>query len=287
MRLYRQAEVPQDEQGLLCRQSRLAGVVRLIVWCIVLAIPPVFGWRFGKPWVLWIFVAVAAVAVPLAVLELAAQFRATNWLLRIGTDAVWINLRSYRDREFVPDASSIVRLDYTEIASVGRHTESYTTPSKPASNASTVWRDKFLEIELTHDQTEELKAVLNNLRFPPAPAQPHSGQMRARGCVSPVWFVNPSLLRIAWTSGHGPVIAPRLARALSQLETCVRVAPPTKRERPNWLELTPEEATDLARELVHVHGATFAATDLLARACGISRAEAGAKVRQFEEARIV
>ena len=43
---------------------------------------------------------------------------------------------------------------------------------------------------------------------------------------------------------------------------------------------------DLARELVHVHGDTFAAADLLSRACGISYSEASAQVQQFEEQRI-
>ncbi|MGE5193810.1 MAG: hypothetical protein ACM3U2_15040 [Deltaproteobacteria bacterium] len=285
MRLYRPAEVPEDEQGLLCRQSRRAGVVRLIIWCGVLAIPVVSGWNLDKPWLLWMFVALAAVVIPMAVLELAAIYRATNWLLRIGRDGVWINLRSYKDRD-IGDAPSVVRLDYGEIACVGRYTESYTTPSQPSSDASTVWRDEFLEIELTHDQTEELRAALNDLHFPPA-AQPPSGHVRVRGRVSPVWFVNPSLLRIGWVSGHGHAVLPRLAQALSRLETYVRVAPPTRRERPNWRKLTPEDATDLARELIHVHGDTFAAADLLSRACGITYGEAGAQVQQFEEEGIV
>ena len=287
MRLYRQDEAPQDEYGLLCRQSRLAGVVRLIIWCGVLAIPAVIGWKIGKPWLVWIFVAVAAVVIPMALLELAAMFRATNWLLHISSDGVWINLRSYRDRDDVLDALSVLRLDYGEIASVGQHTESYTTPMKTTSDAPTEWRDKFLEIELTHDQTEKLKAALNDLRFPPATTQFPSEQVRARGRLPTVWFVNPSLLRIAWTSSHGPVVAPRLAQALARLETYVNVTPPTRRERPNWRKLTPEEATDLARELVHVHGDTFAAASLLARACGISQGEASVQVQQFEVEAIV
>jgi hypothetical protein len=102
------------------------------------------------------------------------------------------------------------------------------------------------------------------------------------GRISPVWLVNPSLLRICWLSGHGTVIAPRLAQALSWLETYVCVAPPTRRERPNWRKLTPQEATDLARELVQVHGAAFGVASLLSRACGISKVEANAQVRQFE-----
>jgi len=294
MRLYRQNEVPEDEHGLLCRQSRLAGIVRLIVFCGVLAIFPIAGWKLGKPWLLWIGVAFAVVVFLVAVLDLAAQFRATNWLLRIGSDGVWINLRSYRDRDILAEALSVVRLDYREIASVGQHTESYSTPSKMATGpgsygavgGSTEWRDKFLEIELTHDQTEELKAALNDLRFPPASAQPPSGQVRGRGRVSPVWLVSPAVIRIGWVSGHGPAILPRLAHALSRLETYVRVDSPTRNERPNWRKLTPEEATDLARELVHVHGATFEATAVLVRAGGISHGEASAQVQQFEEERI-
>ena len=284
MRLHRQNEVPEDEHGLCCRQSRLAGVVRLIVWCGLLAIAPVSGWHFGKPWVLWIGVAVAALVIPLAVLDLAAMFRATNWLLRIGSDGLWINLLSYRDRDIVPDAPSVLYLGYGEIASVGRHTESYTTPVKTASEASTEWRDESLEIELTHDQTQELIAALNDLRFPPAPAEPPA---RVRGRVSPVWLLSPSVIRVGWVSGHGQAVLPRLTSALARLETHASVTPPTRRERPSWRKLTPEEATDLARELVHVHGATIVAADLLSRACGISQGEAGAQVQQFEEQGIV
>ena len=295
MKFYRPAEVPEDEPGLMCRQSRLAGIVRLVVWCAVLAIFPVFGWKLGKPWLLWIGIAVSALVIPLALRELAAMFRPTNWLLRIGTNGVWINLRSYRDRDIDPDTLSVVHLGYGEIASVGRHTESYTTPSETTGPAtrpgtagtSTEWRDEFLEIELTHDQTGDLTAALNSVRFPPAPAEHPSGPVRVRGRLPTVWIVNPSLLRIAWLSSHGPVIAPRLAQVLSRLEIYVHVAPPTRRDRPNWRKLTPEEATDLARELVHVHGETIAAAALLSRTCGISLGEASAQVQQFEEEGVV
>src|SRR5215472_12994243 len=111
MKFYRQDEVPEDEQGLLCRQSRLMGVVRFIIWCSIMSIAPIGGWKSGEPWVLWIGVVVAAVVVPIALLDTAATFRATNWLLRIGRDGLWINLRSFRDKIMVPDALTVVRLD--------------------------------------------------------------------------------------------------------------------------------------------------------------------------------
>jgi len=290
MRFFRQDEVPEDEHGLLCRQSRLAGVLRLIVWCSLLAVPMIFGWRLGKLWLLWTFVALAAILIPMALIDLAAQFRTTNWLMRVGRDGVWVNLRSYRDRDNGLDAPSAVRLDYGEIASVGRHTESYTTPSERATSpgsygkvgGSTGWRDEFLEIQLNHDQTGELKTVLNSLRFPPAPAEQSSPQMPVHPRISPVWFVNPSLLRIGWLSNHGPATLPRLVTALSSLETNVLVAEPTRGERPDWRVLTSEQVHELARELVHVHGATLEATTLLVRAGGMSNGEANAEVQQYE-----
>ena len=282
MRLYRQAEVPEDEQALLCRQSRLWGIVRLIVVPGFVAIFPFFGWKLDEPWLLWIGIALTAFVVVGALQELAAIFRPTNWLLRIGSDGMWINLHSYRDRDIVADTPSVVHLSYEEIASVGRHTESYSTRSKPASDAPTEWRDEFLEIELAHDQTTELKAALNDLLFPNASVQSTSPMWLHRR-VLPVWYVNPSLIRIAWLSGHGPAIAPPLARVLSRLESYVRVAPPTRRVRPDWTKLTPEEAIELARELVHMHGETAAASAILSRGCGISQGEATAQVRQFAE----
>ncbi|HEY3966713.1 MAG TPA: hypothetical protein VGM05_19275 [Planctomycetaceae bacterium] len=294
MKFYRPAEVPEDDYGLLCRQSRFAGVVRLIILCIVLAIPSVVGWNTGKPWLFWTFVAVAAVVIPMAVLDLRSMFRATNWLLRIGYDGMWINLRSYRDRDVGLDALSVVHLDYGEIAGVGQHTESYTTPSKmatgPYSNSaiggSTAWRDQFLEIQLNHDWTEELITTLNDLRFPPAPAQSPSGNAAAQVRISPVWFVNRSVLRIAWISGHGAAILPRLPQVLGRLDGVVPLSEATRRERPNWRKLTADQATDLAREIVHVHGDGFAATALLTHVCGMSQGEANRQVRQFEETAI-
>lgn len=289
MRLYRQNDVPEDAHGLLCRQSRFAGVVRLIIWCGVLAIPIVCGWHFGNPWLIWTFVAVAAVVVPMALIDLTAQFRTTNWLLRIGSDGVWINLRSYRDRDVVPDALSVVHLDYAEIASVGRHTESYTTPSEMATGpgsygavgGSTAWRDEFLEIQLNHDRTDELKTALISLRYQAVPGQPSTRPAPGRNGPSPLWLVSPAALRIGWVSSHGDAVLPRMASVLNRLESYVTATAPTLRERPDWRTLTADEANELARELVHVHGATLEATALLVRAGGLTNAEADTLVQGF------
>jgi hypothetical protein len=290
MRFYRNADVPEDVQGMWCRQSRLAGVVRCIIFSGVVAVPAIVGWTSHHPWVLWIGTAVAVAIVPLLLMDVAKLFRATNWVLRIGPDGVWINLRSYRDK--ATETLSVVRVEYREMASVGRHTESYSTPSKMATGSgsygavggSTIWRDEFLEIQLNHDQTDELKTALSNLRHPTEPDQAPLGQAPVRSGPYPVWLVSPAVLRIGWVSGHGHAVLPRIATVLARLDGSMRVAEPTRRERPDWRKMNAEEVEELARELVHVHGATFEATALLVRAGGITHAEAATRVQRCEEA---
>ena len=288
MKLYRDADISADSQALWCRESRLAGVVRLIVCCGLLAIAPIYGWKSHHPWVLGIGIAAAAVVIPLMLIDMAARFRASNWVLRIGSDGLWVNLRSYRDK--ASQADSVVHFDYAEIASAGRHTEVYSTPSKmtgPGSQGnvggSTIWHDEFLEIHLNHEQTGELKAALNNLRYQAPADQPPSEPAPNRSRHFPVCLVSPSVLWIAWNSGHGHAVTPRTATALAELETHVRVAEPIRRERPDWRKLTAEQADELARELVHVHGAWFEPISLLVRAGHITHAEATQLVNQFEE----
>jgi hypothetical protein len=274
MKLYHATDVPERGPGLLCRQSRFWGIVRFVVFLAVLPIPIYMGWQANRPFFLWCGVAMAALVGLLLIVDMRALFRHTNWALRIDPDGLWINLCSYRDR--VPDMPSVAFLSYSEIASVGKHTEGYTTPSEqvnPGSygkvGGSTVWKCHFLEIRLAHEQTDELAADLNKVRR----------EVRSHFC--PVWMVSPSVLRIHWLSGHGPVLSPRIAQALSQLAVFVQVVEPTRRQRPDWSKLTPEEADELARELVQIYGDSITPGRVLVRAGGVPYAEAEKLVGQF------
>lgn len=278
MKLYCNDEVA-GAQGLWCHQSRLAGVVGIFVWSGVLAIPIILGWHFQKSWPMWLSAVLAVILIPLVLMDVAARFRATNWILLIGTDGIWINLCSYRDK--VPAVPSVVRIDFREIASAGKHVEAYSTPSAKPSAGTTVWRAQFLEIQLVHDHTDELIAALNNLRQQPEPEQQPSRQAPVRNGPFPVWLVSSSVLRIAWLSGHGHAVAPRMARALARLETNVPITTPTRRDWPNWRQLTATEVEVLARELVHVYGDDFVATALLVRAGGLTHAEANTLMQRF------
>jgi hypothetical protein len=288
MKLKSVADLPDEMQGVWCRQSPLAGVVRAIVICGMLMIPSLIGWKSGQPWLVWTSVALEVCFVPLLVKDVAALCRATNWVLRITSNGVWINLCSYRDKPSA--AASVVHLDYREIASAGRHTEVYTTPDETASRASQpgpcgdkCCRDVYLEIQLVHDQTDELKTALNDLRYEAAPGPDPARKVQVQKGPFSVWLVSPSVLRIAWLSSHGNAVAPRLAAVLALLETHVPIAEPTRRERANWFKLTPHEVDELARELLRVHDASSDATALLVRTGRLNYAEATALVQRYPE----
>jgi hypothetical protein len=280
MRLIPAEDLPNGIQAMRCRQSRVGGVVRFIVFCAVLAIPPALGWHFRQPWLIWMGAAAAGALLLLLLVDLAAMFRATNWLVFIGPDGLWVNLRSYRDKRSAD--VSVVRFDYSEISTVGSHVERYATPSEMAGprskggvGGSTIWKDRFLEIRLNHEQTDELKSALDKLRFRPALEQPSSRQVRLRSGYSPVvWLVSPSIVRVTWISGHGALIMPSIQRTLVELGKHARIAAPTQRQRPDWRKLTDDDVRQLAGELIHAHGAYREATALLVRAGGITYADA-------------
>src|SRR4051812_13534984 len=130
MKLVSSSEVPVEIPRIVCRESRLLGVIRFIVWGGILAIPAILGWKFRMPWVQWPSTILFAILIPLMLMDLLTQFRPTNWVARIMSDGVWINLQSYKDP--VSDAVSVLWLDYDEIDSVGWHIEKYSTPTETA-----------------------------------------------------------------------------------------------------------------------------------------------------------
>lgn len=282
MKLCCQADIPNDDMAVCCRQSRVVGILQTVVWCVVLSLPPILGWNFRLWWLFWIGLILAIVLIPLIVQNLLLLFRPTNWVLRIGRDGLWLNLLTYRDKP--TSAPSIVQFDYDELASAGKHVERYSTPtddpdlmtsanvmSSKKMSGSTSWRSEFLELQLKQPQTGELLAALNQLRYPPAGAgEPE----RAITRPYPVWITNPTGIRIPWLSGHAHAVFPKLKNVLDQFTTYGSVAEPTQRDRADWRQLTPDEAKELARELVNIYGDDHAARNLLVRAAGLTSAEA-------------
>ena len=118
--------------GTCCRQSPLRGLVGSLIVCAFLIGFVFLLWNRGIRWFVWGGCAVlAAFLVPVFLRDALSKFRSTNWLLRIGPDGLWINLRNHQNH-LLPEAATVVHLPYDEIASGRRHIDTWTTPAEPA-----------------------------------------------------------------------------------------------------------------------------------------------------------
>ena len=249
--------------GLCCRQAPVRGLVGVLIGSAVL-VGAVFLLRhFGAPWYFWgAFAALAALIVPLFLANALAKFRPTNWLVRLGPDGLWVNLRSYQNHH-LPEAATVLHLPYAEIASARRHLETWTTPARPASNAGTHWKRESLELSLASGDTREIARAL---------ADERGRRAAIRWTHQAVTVPAAGVVRIAWR-GHGNDVAPPLTRVLEELSRHVPMGEPTRTDRGGWLQLSDAELDELVAELVR-SGDNLEASQLLMRRRGYSATEA-------------
>jgi hypothetical protein len=249
--------------GMCCRQSPLRGLVGGLIFCAVL-IGIVFLMRHGGlPWFVWGWCAVvAALLVPWVLADALAKFRSTNWLLRLGPDGLWINLRSYQNRH-LPEAATVLYLRYEEIASAHRHFETWSTPSEPSSDAGTHWKRESLELTLVSGEIREIAKAL---------ADERGRRAAIKGKHQAVTVPAAGVVRIAWR-GPGNDVVPPLTRVLDELSRRVKVVEPTRTDHAHWRELSEAELDELVAQLVR-SGDDLEAAQLLKRRRGCSATEA-------------
>lgn len=275
MQILPASDVLPDGRGLICRQSRLGGVVSALVLGGILVAIPAFTWYHRTHWLIWtISGAFAALVVPMIVSDAAARFRRTNWLLWLDPDGVWINLRSYQTGHD-SDPPTVVRLRYDEIASAGKHLETYTLPG-PRQGRTVQHRDHSLDLRLKEADVQPLRAALVQERNHPGKGRTYPGgiTVTTRASLFPVSVPADGLVRVLWRSGQGHFAAPRLAAVLRELECRgVPIGEPTRLDRPRW-DTLPE--AELEQMLRHLAGSTggLAAVSLLRERRGLSTTEA-------------
>src|SRR5262245_21425880 len=214
--------------GMCCRQSRLRGLVGSLVFCAILIGLVFLLWQQEFPWFAWGWCAVlTALLVPWILADALAKFRSTNWLLRLGPDGLWINLRSYQNRH-LPEAATVLHLPYEEIASARRHIDTWTTPARPSATTGTYWKLESLELSLASGETREVAKAL---------ADERGRRASIKGMHQAVTVPSAGVVRIAWR-GHGNDVVPPPRRVLDELSQRVKVADPTRRDHRNWHELS-------------------------------------------------
>ena len=255
--------------GTCCRQAPLRGLVGSLIFCAVLIGLVFFLWQQGFPWFAWGgFAVLAALLVPWLLYDALAKFRSTNWLLWLGPEGLWINLRSYQNRH-LPEAATVLHLGYEEIASVRRHLETWSTPSEPSSLAGTHWKQESLELSLVSGETSQIAKALVDER---------GRRAGIKGPHQAVTVPAAGVVRIAWR-GHGNDVVPPLTRVLDELSRHVKVHQPTRRDRGDWCKLSEAELDELVAQLAR-SGDDLKAAQLLIRRRGCSATEAHKLVQE-------
>jgi hypothetical protein len=255
--------------GMCCRQSPLRGLIGGLIVCaffigfvLILRHWEVSGFVWGGCAVL------AALLVPWFLADALAKFRSANWLLRLGPEGLWINLRSYQNHR-LPEAATVLYLPYEEIASAHRHLETWSTPAEPTSNAGTHWKQESLELALVSGQTRKIATAL---------ADERGRRAAIKGTHQAVTVPAAGVVRIGWR-GHGNDVAPALTRVLDELRRRVKVDEPTRLDRGDWLQLSEAALDELVAQLVQ-SGDAFEAAELLVRRRGCSTSEAHNLVKE-------
>src|SRR5581483_5337207 len=80
MKLCRAADVLPDRAATWFRESRAASILRVFVYGALLIVPAVIGWQTARPILMWSFVVLSVLFLPLLLRDAAAHFRPTNWV---------------------------------------------------------------------------------------------------------------------------------------------------------------------------------------------------------------
>lgn len=187
----------------------------------------------------------------------AASLRPTNWLARTGPRGLELNLRSYLNAR-PGDALPVLRLEPSEIRSIGRVGESW-TEERPSEKRYRFRR--WLELDLGDADTSELARVLDEeRRRTPAETSFAGIRSRTKHHHEPVRLEAPGRLWVEWRKG-----------LFADLERTVPVVPPRRLDRDQ--DEAGVGAEERARRLWG-RGSRVVAVELLVEALGLSREEA-------------
>lgn len=278
MQLYTPDQMPGVIQGRICRQSRLVSVVGAVVMSLMLFGFPLFILAKLEPaaWV-WIPIVGIVLLIVWCLMRMAAKaLRADNWLMRIAPDGLWVNLRSYLNREFAL-AKTVVFLPYAAIEGVRQHT---VRRADRHGSRTTTWTDQYLEIQLREPVPNDVAAEIAEERRRLVENSHLGGFVTSRGRHNhvPVTVSGEDSVRIQWR-GRQDFVVPGLKRVLRELAAECTVCEPTHENLQNMEAMSSDELDRLILGRVEA-GDTLGATKLLRDKRGYSLKDA----RDFVEA---
>jgi hypothetical protein len=273
MRLLAAAEVPAAPGDRVFRYAPgRALFAALLVLCASAALL-VVGWRQRA----WLADYVAAVSLSCLLLFrqlVLARLRPSNWLVRMGDDGLHLQLRSYLNHRFPPNALTVVYLPYREIRSAREVRERLEIPETesepPHTRRVTTQRRRLVELELTVD-TEPLARALDEEAARLGPEARRRGIVGSRYKHFPVRLASPERLQIEWG------VVPGAPAFLAALGRHIEVSPAAEGRR-DFVHLGAASREEQDRRILELAeaGHTIAAIRLARelRGCDLEQARA-------------
>ena len=215
MRLLRLGDVPINERDRVFRYSPGRA---LVATCAVIGASGgliVLGWYEGSGLAYYL---AGVLLVGLLVLRrfVAARFRPSNWLLRMGDEGVFVQFRSYLNHHFPEGDPTVVLIPYREIRSARLVRERRDVPyndDPPAQldRVTRVWR-RLVELQLAVDAAPLARALTEE-----------SARRASTGATYrhyPVRMESPKTLQLEWN------VVPRADVLLDYLRQDTSIAVP-------------------------------------------------------------
>jgi len=199
MDLMRLTDVPINQRDRVFYYSRLRALAGAMILSAVTVAAFVFGWHTGL-WLSYYVAAVGAMCLLLLQKLVTARFRASNWLVRMTDNGLFVNFRSYLNHHFPDQDVTIVFLPYSEIRSARLLKERQEIPDRDTRNrsATTMRTRRLLEIDLAGDSAQFADALAQERARVFAKLAPGAGKPSTRYQHFPVQLASPTRLRIEW-----------------------------------------------------------------------------------------
>lgn len=228
MRLLKPKEAPHDDSALVFRNRSWTGLL-IAAGLMGLVAGALAAGKWGQPDV---FLAVlpgglALLFLALSLLRLRMCLRPDNWLLRMGKDGLYVNLRSYRNHQLDGDAPTVLFIPRDEVAVVCKTHEVRTYLRRRGYT-----EEFFNYIDVYLHDGAGLAAVTGALRT-------ERRRMPARGRKHhdyPVRVIDPPGIRLVWEH-----VRPGEDTALRLLTAEYPAGPAQKRRGPKWDKLNDAE----------------------------------------------
>lgn len=190
-------------------------------------------------WIHWLPTLLGLVMCFVILIYLRKSLKATNWLLRITEDGVYIKFRSYLNDRLPETGPTILHVPYAEIERIQPGLRTVTLPDRDGRVMTSQLR--FMDIALGHEATAELANALKTERsLPPI----RNGAPKHHDY--PLRVTAPNRLRLEWK------VRPALRTAIETLQRFAPVDHDPIRARLDWNKMDDQAKADMIVELAEL-----------------------------------